>query len=238
MKTNDVVTFKHPKLGELVFEKDLDGRAIYDEDKIEEIFTKGIEHLHEKKIITDEEKNKLEEIFALCEIETVDNLGYLMGFKFKPNILAGKVYPYIEFNSYNLYLGTERVVEALLDMLCQIIVSVLHTEETLKNQEENTEEKGELWAKYASALLSKEKVMQDLIYDKLYHKALVEIPKYATAKQKELLKKQYKDDWIECSADEYAQNVIDNLDSMEEYYEGTYMTLQILFENIEYENEG
>lgn len=115
-----------------------------------------------------------------------------MSFKFEPDLVAGIVYPHICFVSNTQYLRTGRIVDALLNMLCQIIVSVLHTEEVLKKQTENIEEKGELWLKYASALLPEETVMKEFLYDKLYRKGLEEIPKYATNKQKNLLQREFK----------------------------------------------
>lgn len=229
--TNDIQAFNHPVLGKLEF----DNRAVYDKDKIAAVFLKGIEHLGNKNLITTEDKNKLEQILALYKVEKVDNLGYLMSSKFEHDIISGNVYPHICFDSSIQYLRTERIVEALLDMLCQIIVSVLHTEEVLKKQTENIEEKGELWAKYASALLSERKVMEELLYEKLYRKALDEIPKYATNKQKELLQREFKNNWLEGSAEAYANDVLDNLDSIEEYYKGKYMTIQDFLENVEYD---
>lgn len=234
MKTNDIQTFNHPVLGELEF----DNGAIYDKDKIIDIFLRGIEHLKSNNLITGEEKNTLEKILVLSKVEIVNNLGSLMSFKFELDVLNSSIYPHICFDSTTQYLKPERIINGLLDTLCHMIVSILHKEEILGEQIENSEIKGELWLKYASALLPERDVLEGFLYDKLYRKGLEEIPKYATDKQKDLLQREFKNNWLEASAEAYANDVLDNLDSIEEYYEGKYMTVQDFLENVEYDYES
>lgn len=216
----------HEKIGEIIIPVDQNGKPKYDKQTIESILLAGVSVLHQKKIITDSDREILEYKIKDARIEVIENLGSRIAYNHKySNITGEPVDLSISFDSMNALLDVNDTIDSLLCILCDITLSVIHPESNIKRAA-GEDYKGSNWEKYAFSLLPEERATNEIIEGKLRKAALDYFAENITPKLSKLLAEEYGDDWEDFLANNYAETVVSDLNDIEEFENGDYLDVE------------
>lgn len=224
MSTKKVIKFNHEKLGEIVLNTDPDGRPFYDKETTLEILFKGIDFLHQKGVLTLSQKEEVKNQLQDCDVALIHNFGSMCGFNYQYHCLTGKAkLTALQVDDNSKYLDNERMVNNLLNLLCEAITTVLYNNINLENGNKTIKPKGKEWEKYALVLLPEEEV----ISNKFRNQAIEYLTNGITNELKEKLMKINNSndefDMIDYFADDYVNVVMSDYD---EFEEGNHLTVE------------
>jgi len=235
MSANKNISFIHEKLGELNIPTNAKGHPTYKRAIVEKIFLSSLQLLQNENLISTDEHVKLVEMIKSSEIAIVENLGSRITYQYQYHSSDGAACPLsIYVDSMNEWLQVGDTVDALIDILCQVVASVLHPED---NIDDDAETKGPHWEKYAKALLPEDKIMHNLLHSKLYSLAMRYFNGKVTGRLRELLLEEYGDDWEDTLAEGYANDVLSDLEGFEAFENNEYMSMEDFIKNEVYNHE-
>ena len=216
----------HEKIGEIILPVDQNGKPKYDDQTIEFILLAGVSVLLKKQSITNSDREILEQKIKDAKIAIVEDLGSRIAYNHKYNSLTGEpVDLSISFDSMNSLLDVEDTINSLLSILCDITLSVLHPESNIKRAA-GDEYKGSDWEKYAFSLLPEERATNEIIADKLRKTALDYFEEHINPKLSKLLAEEYGEDWEDFLANNYAETVVSDLNGIEEFKNGEFISVE------------
>lgn len=237
MAKDDMMVFNHEKLGELTFKKNKNGRPVYDNERIREIFIKGLESLVTQNLLTQKDSNRFKDIIGDMEIGFKKDLLARTSMPHKYNRQTGEVVSISFFISeMSLYIPIKDMVESILNNLCQIIVMFKYPKDKIREYERyglsnGLNGHGGYWIRYAEALLPEEYIT----YYKIAYKARDYILKNATTEQNRVFLNELGEDWESDLAGEYAEMLIDDELTEEDYPLKDFMAEK--FSECEYDEE-
>lgn len=160
MSNKKVIKYIHEKLGEIILNTDKEGRPLYDRETTMAILFKGIGYLVHEGALTLPQKEEVENQLKDCDIELIHNFGALSNFSYQYNRITGQAkLTSLKIDDNSKYIENGRMVNGLLDLLCEAITTVLYNELNLKNANKEFKIKGAEWEKYATILLPEEEVI-------------------------------------------------------------------------------
>lgn len=235
MAKAEMIVFKHEKLGEFAFKKDKNGRPIYDNEKIREIFLTGIQYLVSQNLLTQKDSDRFKDIINDMEIGFKENLPAKTSMPHQYNRHTGEVVSISFFISeMSLYIPIKDMIESILDNLCQIIVMFKFPKDKLHDYEKyglgtGLNGHGGYWIRYAESLLPEEYIE----YYKIAYKAREYILKNATTEHISAFSRLRGEDWISDLAGEYAERLVDEEMTEKDYSIKDFMEDELL----DYEEE-
>lgn len=225
-----MIVFEHEKLGVITFKKDKDGRPVYNNEKVREIFIKGIESLVNQDLLTQKDREMFKDIVNNMEIGIKKNLPARISIPCQYNRRTGKVVS-ISFyiGEISLYIPIKDMVESILSSLCKIIVMYKFPKDKVREYEKYGSDDGlngygGYWIRYAEALLPEDYIT----HYKIAYNARDYILKNAVTEHIRVFSNELGEGWASELAEEYAGRLIDEeltekdyplKDFMEEKYE-------------------
>lgn len=169
--------------------------------------------------MTQPEKEKVERQLQDCDIQIVHNLGSLCVLNYTYDKLTGSAkLTSLNVDDMTKYLDKDRVVDGLLDQLCDAIVTVLYNEVNLRNANEEFKIKGKEWEKYAIALLPEEEIISTRFRNAAIDYLTNEIPEEKIEKLKEICEynEMDPDNWLDYFLSDYIEVVMSDFDNFGE----------------------
>lgn len=203
MSNTTQIIYNHPKLGQLIFEKNADGKADFSQDKILEIMKKGLNLLTTSGLLTQDDNSTFAEKIMQSKF-VPGNQSSASTFSFSMNSLTGQIVDYhFKINPAFFVLGVEKTIDDLLGTICSFIVGFKHPREISEDYAKYGQDGGHSssWRRYASELLSPHIIEYYTRWYEIYD----ELGPLVTTEQVEILQNMYDEDWMSTVVDSYLE---------------------------------